>query len=453
MKRFLAILGAFALLGTLFVLATSASPAAANHVDDIKVNVENKSGSSTLDVTSNSPNCGDGQGASLAPGTSQNLYLNGDCNDWSVTAVDAAGKCTIEGVYGNWEAGREASQAGGKSLPYPPGNVLSGIKLGFGYWINFDTAKCIVEGTGLHVEKFVDFPFTAEAALTDFTVIVTPLNADFDAPQEEGGPCTAASTHTLTPDMGPRFEYVYDAAWIDPIVLQYITAGNGFGTCAYGVSELVPTGWSFYDYESNCDVGFDDSITPTVIVVPVGAFDGDCNVYLENVLDPIPLTVTKTFTGRDHYTTVDRADFHLYTPGLCGNLPFDPFGGLLGSVGLFRTINASQLPQVVMYLPHVPGALWGLGGDAGVCTYRVQENNAPEGCTAVAPDGSNADGPYWEQTWVPGATTEFTFNIVNDCADTPEPTPEPTVAPTSTPKKPGAKKPSGGGTAAPKFTG
>jgi hypothetical protein len=49
---------------------------------------------------------------------------------------------------------------------------------------------------------------------------------------------------------------------------------------------------------------------------------------------------------------------------------------------------------------------------------------------------------------VPGVTTEMTFNIVNDCAE-----PEPQVAPTVGPKKPGAKKPAGGGTAAPKFTG
>jgi hypothetical protein len=238
-------------------------------------------------------------------------------------------------------------------------------------------------------------------------------------------------------------------------VLNGYVEGNKVVPCIFAVTELLPVGWHLLDIEvaSNprCGPGgplpsisFDNA---TAVVTPQFG-ESDCEVDFYNGMVPVPLIVTKTFTGRDYYTTIDRADFHLYTPGLCGTFPMDPFGGLLGSIGVFRTINASQLPQVVMALPTIIPA-----GPAGSCTYRIQENNAPDGCVALDPDGSNADGPYWEQTWVFGETTEMNFNIVNDCAETPEPTPTPDVAPTTTPKKPGAKKPSSGGTAAPKFTG
>jgi len=251
-------------------------------------------------------------------------------------------------------------------------------------------------------------------------------------------------------------------------VLNGYILNNEIVKCWYAVVEEGPAaGWTLDAIDANnhqscgTDNGPDEDLDLQMGLVSPQDYD-DCDVDFDNSLDHIPLTVTKTFVGRDYYTTVDRADFHLNTPGLCGNFPFDPFGGLLGSVGVFRTINAAQDPQLVIWLPHVPAAFWTLDHifidddddkTAGACTYRIQENNAPEGCVAVSPDGSTADGPYWEQTWAPG-TTEFLFNIVNDCSP-PEPDPTPEVAPTTAPKghEAGAKKPSSGGTAAPKFTG
>ena len=52
-------------------------------------------------------------------------------------------------------------------------------------------------------------------------------------------------------------------------------------------------------------------------------------VEFKNELDPVPLTVTKTFTGREYYTTVDRAEPGWEGPvGLVTRLvdraPFDP---------------------------------------------------------------------------------------------------------------------------------
>ena len=73
--------------------------------------------------------------------------------------------------------------------------------------------------------------------------------------------------------------------------------------------------------------------------------------------NPVPITVTKTFVGRTEYTTTDRADFHVFTPGKCLGTPIDPFGNLLGSNGLFRTVNASQDTQYVIAPPGVPDAL------------------------------------------------------------------------------------------------
>jgi hypothetical protein len=168
--------------------------------------------------------------------------------------------------------------------------------------------------------------------------------------------------------------------------------------------------------------------------------------------------VTKTFVGRDEYTTSERADFHVWMPNHCSGISIDPFGNLLGSTGTFRTVNASPDTQFVIgpegihplpskYLDY--NATFDSSGDVVKCTVRVQETHAPAGCTPLDNTGSNADGPYWEQSWDVGMIS-MEFNIVNDCT---EPTPEPTVAPTSVPKKPGAKKPSGGGSTAPKFTG
>jgi hypothetical protein len=297
--------------------------------------------------------------------------------------------------------------------------------------------------------------------------------------------CTDANVYELTgDDLPPPAAAESDEARF-PVIVGYVE-DNAIVGCEYTVVETQVVGWTLTDLDPDNSPGqcwdldiptltaIADTLcmTDNFIGCDSAADDGEdvsagscheprADINFENKLDPIPLTVTKTFTGRDYYTTVDRADFHLYTPGLCGAVPFDPFGGLLGSIGVFRTINASQLPQIVLAKPYVRGARFvgpEIGGErlAGACTYRVQENNAPEGCVALNPDGSNADGPYWEQTWIPGETVAFNFNIVNDCAETPEPTPTPDVAPTTTPKKPGApgaKKPSGGGTAAPKFTG
>jgi hypothetical protein len=463
MKRLLAVVGVIALLATVSVVATSSPSAAA---EPIRVNVENTDVSSTIDVTFTGCGWTDGP-HSVAPSSAIDVELNGGCVLWSVIGVDQLGQCTVLGDYGIAEVpdGRGVSVQDGEGTPFPrpPGNVLSDMITPDGRWfLNFDTEDC-VSNNDLRIDKNMEYEldeFAGNLMTWDFTITAVK----FPSRVADDGACGGSNT-TASIDGVPDNSTEAVVSVLNGYIHQ-----NQLIPCVYAVTETVPIGWTltgidFDDNDSYCagpdfrpahDSDYlpthdNDSATAWVAVQynnRNGSLRDYCEIDFYNALDPVPLVVTKTFTGRDYYTTIDRADFHIYTPGLCGTFPMDPFGGLLGSVGVFRTINASQLPQVVAALPNTIVA-----GPNGPCTYRVQENNAPEGCTAMDPTGSNADGPYWEQTWVPGETTEFTFNIVNDCAEAPEPTPEPTVAPTSTPKKPGAKKPSGGGSAAPKFTG
>jgi hypothetical protein len=428
--RALGILASGAVLATLFVVAT-VSPASA---DTARLTVYNtRSNRGPIEVTASSP-CGEIVKA-VAPAGSQPFDLDESCN-WLLVAVDAAGRCLVNNA-------EPPNSVGTSTTPGPDDNKAQVIMtdsgaepdaLGF-----YNTGgNCVLEPVHIQLEKEVPEEDFHAALLSEFTYTVTPLNKVLDGHQAGDGPCTA--------DAGPYSVSPASPVATEPLIREYIE-NNTIFDCYYAVSELIPVGWTQVDWASFCGEFEPDAPVPTIIILN----GGQCDARFVNELDPIPLTVAKTFVGREYYTTIDRADFHMYTPGLCGAFPMDPFGGLLGSVGVFRTINASQLPQVVIALPTIIAA-----GPNGPCTYRIQENNAPDGCVALDPDGSNADGPYWEQTWVPGETTEMNFNIVNNCAEVPEPTPEPTVAPTTTPKKPGApgaKKPSGGGTAAPKFTG
>ena len=436
MKRLLAILGVFALLGTLFVVAT-ASPSAA---DTAGWTAENDGTTGTILVTA-VPAVGDTVTWKVGPSSTVGKKLQTGVK-YTITASDADGKCLVNGgsvetIYdkGAWD-------------PYE-------------MWTwSVDTKTCATTNK-IRIDKNVDHELdrhAGELMTWEYTITAVKwpsLAADTSA-------CAGSNTTATVVGIPDG-----DAEETNVTVLNgYPVAGKIF-PCVYQVTENVPTGWTLdhIDFHTNSYCG-DQIIDPehssdslpthdedaaTAWVMVQGASE-DCEVNFDNTLDHIPLTVTKTFTGREYYTTVDRADFHIYTPGLCGALPIDPFGGLVGNVGIYRTINASQQTQVVAWLPDTLAA-----GGHGPCTYRVQENNAPEGCVAVNPSGSDADGPYWEKTWKPGKTTAFNFNIVNDCAEVvPDPTPDPTVAPTTAPKKPGtpgAKKPSGGGSAAPKFTG
>ncbi|MGI9624467.1 MAG: hypothetical protein ACR2PK_16670, partial [Acidimicrobiales bacterium] len=474
MKRLLAVLGVFALLGTLFVLASS-SPSSAEPTNSVPIgNVYTNNGSGNpISVTATG--CGyTGETALTAtpaeiPGATDgtangSILLDPGCEEFTVTAVDSLGQCTVESQPVSSGVSTDGLWVQSNSQVVP-GN--------FRGQVNFRTTNDCAKNNDITIDKDITDGSTisidsAAGSLTTFNYSITAWKDSIAGGADTDSPCAGSNTTAST--VGATGPGGFPTGRITVEVLNGYIVNNAVQTCWYGVFEEVPTGWTLARIDatngdgscgtnngpdSNVDAGV--ALVGPQTVIGGAAQSDNCDVDFDNELDPVPLTVTKTFTGRDYYTTIDRADFHVFSPGLCSGIPFDPFGGLLGSVGVFRTINASQLPQVVLATPDTIVAGWSFAdGDVAVpCTYRVQENNAPEGCTALNPDGSNADGPYWEQTWAPG-TTEFVFNIVNDCAETPEPTPEPTVAPTSTPKKPGtpgAKKPSGGGTAAPKFTG
>ena len=422
MKRLLAILGVFALLGTLFVVAT-ASPSAA---DTAGWTAKNDGTTGTILVTAK-PAVGDTVTWKVGPSSTVGKKLQTGVK-YTITASDADTKCLVNGgsvetIYdkGAWD-------------PYE-------------MWTwSVDTGNCVGTMT-IETEKRTDHPLDSHAVeLSSYVMAIAANTAGLGT--ENSTPQSAQCLPepiVITQNGGPDND-------VTTTVPSSVIYKGKVELCHYLVIEgLAPEGQTCVDVTGQ--------LGPAVFppTLPQGECAGATNGAIKtevitfwNDLDHVPMTVTKTFTGREYYTTVDRGDFHIYTPGLCGALPIDPFGGLIGNVGIYRTINASQSPQVVAWLPDILKA-----GGHGPCTYRVQENNAPDGCTAVAPDGSDADGPYWDQTWAPGMTA-MTFNIVNDCAEVPEPTPEPTVAPTTAPKKPGApgaKKPSGGGSAAPKFTG
>jgi hypothetical protein len=341
----------------------------------------------------------------------------------------------------------------------------------FEHPVQFQTASAsengrCVQDKNLDIHKYTDND--AQASFTTFNFNVDAWSAYL--PGVADTTCACADSTTTASTVGETDAPVS----LDVLNGYLVPASNSLVSCNYKVTEDVPAGWTLYDWgwEPKCNGhsrnGEDGAVlavmqADTIQNSPKGnpsEGPANCNVWFDNEANPVPIIVTKTFVGRTEYTTLDRADFHVFTPGDCSGIPIDPFGNLLGSTGIFRTVNASQDTQFVIApygtsdaLPYkfARTAEWNLADEAVKCTTRVQETHAPDGCTPQGATGSNADGPYWEQTWDVGMES-LVFPIVNDCT---APTPEPSVAPTSVPKKgaPGAKKPSGGGTAAPKFTG
>ncbi|MGI9611223.1 MAG: hypothetical protein ACR2NL_13095 [Acidimicrobiia bacterium] len=464
MKRAVALIGVLALLGTLFVLASS-SPASA---EPNSVEVQNAHGwptDSANPITVTAAGCGwtrEAVPVEIAANATGQIELDTSCDGWVITAVDSTGACTIE-----YDAGVLPDQVSAEGT-WLPGDSVE-VDGNYDGAVAFRTSNTCAREFPYEISKDMTKYYEDNDRSDDPAGALTTFTFEFANDDDR---CTEGATYTVTgEDLPPPEPHGSDDVDF-PVISGYIE-NNMLVACNYTTTEIgPPPGWTLdmifvSDGESCTEVTLSEAKAETDGVCAAEESGGDdkYEVNFLNSLDPIPLTVTKTFVGRDYYTTVDRGDFHMFMPGLCGNIPVDPFGGLLGSVGVFRTINASQYPQIVFALPSVPAALYtepkleefeGRNDPpAAPCTYRVQENNAPEGCVALDPTGSDADGPYWEQTWVSGETLAFDFNIVNDCSD-PEPTPEPTVAPTTTPKKPGtpgAKKPSSGGSAAPKFTG
>lgn len=433
LKKALSIVGACGLL--LSALALVGTPASAATTAFTAIN----RGDDPLDVVADSA-CSKEE-ATVAADSQSVLSLDTACN-YTVTVTDAAGLCTVEG--------RESSEDGWSTSGYQVAVSVDDGGADPDRWRFRTTGDCLVPTAVIEIDKDVESEVDEYAAAqTTFTFSVTPWDLTNSKALADGGACSDQSTQSGqggTDGAGSIAQVT---------VVNGFIAANAIAYCSYAVTESVPKGWTLIevDADEECDESEDtDEIKrsiellaeATVILTPTfvgGDEDDECEAEFVNDLNPLPLSVTKTFVGRDFYTTVDRADFHLFTPGFCGSFAIDPFGGLIGSEGVYRTINASQLSQVVIALLDAPAA-----GPNGVCTYRIQENGMPEGCTALDPEGSDADGPYWEQTWVPGETTNFVFNIVNDCSR-----PEPTPDPDSDHLLPGGKKP--GGDLNPKFTG
>lgn len=420
MKRLLCTLGIFGLLAA-GVVAVAASPVSAASTATIY-----NDGDVELIVTAANTTC---KPVTKAVGAGDNATMNLDpaCNYY----YSAVGSCVVETYLdGGW-----------KQTNKTPLLLGADVEARFRA-LNDDAERCLTPKLDLEIDKDVSEWDNAAGQLTTFTFAVTPNSES----------CTDAQSIDLLGGEG-----VPDQSMKVLSVISSFMQNNAVRSCKYTVAEDVPAGWSFSHFDLDDGVWTLNEASAKATVDARASYfeDGEADINFWNDLDAVPIYVDKTFTGRDYYTTIDRSDFHLWLPGLCGQILVDPFGGLLGSVGIFRTINASQETQIVWALPDSVVAADGPRGPQP-CTYRLQENNAPDGCVAVSPDGEDADGPYWEQTWVPGETTAFVFLVVNDCTP-PDATPTPTVAPTTAPAPPGSKKgaaqPSGGASTVPKFTG
>jgi hypothetical protein len=487
MKRILAILGVLALLGTLFVFA--APTASAGDPPPEQLQIMNR-GDDDIHITSIS-GC-NWNGSPKLPatvGAGKSVWAQfdkpGSGCEATVVAADADLKCTMLA---------SRSDEPGANTPTVDSNTvvkIYGIGFGTAYFMTSDNC---VKDNDLDIVKVITTidPDTgyrtplAQAALTEFDFTVKAWAESFAGGADTTSDCAGSNTSLTVGGEGFGFNFGFfaDGGLVDVLNGYVDTEENEIVPCYFRVAEdELPAGWKFTFFNAfngaspgepgfvECVLDTDDDqraqLTEPQLQDPIE--DGACGVAFQNAALPVPIIVTKTFVGRTEYTTLDRADFHVFTPGNCSGIPIDPFGNLLGSTGLFRTVNASQDTQFVIAPPGTSDALpYAFAQTAGPsvpegaspadepvkCTTRVQETHAPDGCTPLGATGSNADGPYWEQTWDVGMES-MVFPIVNDCAEV---IPEPSVAPTSVPKKgaaakPGAKKPSGGGTAAPKFTG
>jgi hypothetical protein len=419
MKRLLCVLGMFGLFAVGQAVVASSPAAAAGSAQ-----IHNE-GPVDLTVTAANTAC-DPVTTTVRANSTRNMSLDSDC----VYRFTAVGKCVVETyIDDGWRPTNMTALLAGDTVEVRFRGVQS-------------AETCLSGNLGLEIDKDVPDADDAAGQLTTFTFDLTPSSDS----------CTAAQTIDLvggegTPDLSMK---------IVQVVSSYID-NNSVMSCKYTVAENVPMGWAFSHFD--VDEGswsLDEAAAKATLDARASLLDdGRADINFWNDLEDVPIYVDKTYEGRDYYTTVDRSDFHLWLPGHCGQVPVDPSGGLLGSAGIFRTINASQEAQVVWALPDSIVAADGPRGPQP-CTIRLQENNMPEGCTASDADGEDADGPYWEQTWVPNETTAFVFLVVNECAEpVPEPTPtaSPTAGPQSTDAKKGHSMPSGGGSTAPKFTG
>ena len=380
MKRLLAIFGVFALLGTLFVIATAVPSAAGTAGWTAK----NTGTTGTIQVIA-TPATGEVVKWKVGPASTAGKKLQTGV-EYSITAVDADHRCTVDG--GTL-----------KGVIYSSGswNVKSGS------WSV--TKTCAAQGSIVTQKRSTHVFDRGAVKQSTYKFSIAPTTDNPDTAQKNDWPwANQCGDPLIVTQKGGKANDVKTSV---PASVIY---KNEVKPCPYNVVELTPPAGQKCVYPNASSFG--PSQAPAVCGTLVVGPDNPTYVEFGNKVKKVPLTVTKTFRGRDYYTTVDRADFHIYTPGLCGTLPIDPFGGLLGSAGVYRTINASQSPQIVIYLPDILKA-----GGTGRCTYRVQENNLPQGCTAVNPTGRNADGPYWEKTWKPGMTA-MVFDIVNNCSQT-----------------------------------